>query len=214
MFTGPDIVTDGLVLALDAGNPKSYASGSTTWRDKSGNGLDVDIPSGVVFNESESGIARDGTDDFMYSQIETSTTTSFSVEVCFKANPTGGYKAILSAWNSGAGGAGGWEFQFNGTNLGVHPTYSVSYTPNTVAHVLYIQEGTVTKVYLNGQLEQTSTTGVSLIGGRVGIGNLSTSGFNSYALDSTFYTVKIYNRALSTSEILQNYNATKSRFNL
>jgi hypothetical protein len=64
----PRIVTDNLVLALDAGNPKSYPGSGTTWYDLSGNGNNVTI-SGATYNSSEKlgCFDFDGTDDYAYS---------------------------------------------------------------------------------------------------------------------------------------------------
>ncbi len=62
----PKIVTDGLVLALDAGNVKSYASGSTTWFDKSGNAYNGTLVNGPTFNTGSLGsIVFDGTNDYV-----------------------------------------------------------------------------------------------------------------------------------------------------
>ncbi len=60
----PKIVTDGLVLALDAGNTKSYTSGSTTWFDKSGNANNGTLTNGPTFSSANGGsIVFDGVDD-------------------------------------------------------------------------------------------------------------------------------------------------------
>jgi hypothetical protein len=97
--------------------------------------------------------------------------------------------------------------------LGVHPNYTVAYTPNTIAHAVYTQNGTETKIYLNGVLQQTSTTsGVDLRNGSIGIGNLSAPGYGGYNLESTFYNVRLYNKTLTSDEVQQNYQATKDKF--
>jgi hypothetical protein len=46
----PKIITDGLVLCLDAGNPKSYPGSGTTWTDLSGNGNNGSLENGVGYN--------------------------------------------------------------------------------------------------------------------------------------------------------------------
>ena len=62
----PKIVTDGLVLALDAGNTKSYVSGSTTWFDKSGGGNNGTLINGPTFSSANGGsIVFDGVDDYV-----------------------------------------------------------------------------------------------------------------------------------------------------
>jgi len=64
MFTGPDIVTDGLVLALDAANVKSYPGSGTTWRDLSGNDGNGTLTAGPTFSTDNGGvISFDGSDD-------------------------------------------------------------------------------------------------------------------------------------------------------
>jgi hypothetical protein len=62
----PKIVTDGLVLALDAGNTKSYTSGSTTWFDKSGFGNNGTLTNGPTFSSANGGsIVFDGVNDYV-----------------------------------------------------------------------------------------------------------------------------------------------------
>jgi hypothetical protein len=62
---GPNIVTDGLVLNLDAANIKSYVSGSTTWRDLSRSGNNGTLTNGPTFNAGNGGsIVFDGIDDY------------------------------------------------------------------------------------------------------------------------------------------------------
>jgi hypothetical protein len=211
-----NIVQDGLVFMVDANNIVSYEGSGTTWYNltgSSGNALLYNGPTYVP--QYGGGISRDNTDDFISASISVSTTTNYSVETWFKANPQTGanYNALISAWNAPGGGAGSWELQFLNGTLGVHPTYTVAYTPNTVAHAVYTQNGTETKIYLNGVLQQTSTTsGVDLRNGSVGIGNLSAPGYGGYNLESTFYNVRLYNKTLSASEVQQNYQATKDKF--
>jgi hypothetical protein len=52
---GPKIVADGLVLCLDAGNPKSYTGSGTTWTDLSRNGNNGTLTNGPVFNTGDKG---------------------------------------------------------------------------------------------------------------------------------------------------------------
>jgi len=211
-----NIVTGSLVFMVDANNLVSYPKSGTTWYNltgSSGNALFYNGP--TYLPQYGGGINRDNTDDFISASISVSTTTNYSVETWFKANPLTGanYNALISAWNAPGGGAGSWELQFLNGTLGVHPTYTVAYTPNTVAHAVYTQNGTETKIYLNGVLQQTSTTsGVDLRNGSIGIGNLSAPGYGGYNLEGTFYNVKLYNKTLTSDEVQQNYQATKDKF--
>jgi hypothetical protein len=211
-----NIVQDGLVFMVDANNLVSYPKSGTTWYNltgSSGNALFYNGP--TYLPQYGGGINRDNTDDFISASISVSTTTNYSVETWFKANPLTGanYNALISAWNAPGGGAGSWEWQFYNGVLGVHPNYTVAYTPNTIAHAVYTQNGTETKIYLNGILQQTSTTsGVDLRNGSIGIGNLSAPGYGGYNLESTFYNVRLYNKTLTSDEVQQNYQATKDKF--
>lgn len=209
------IVADSLVLALDASNLISYPKSGNVWDSLIGTD-DAEFYNGPTYvDEFGGGISRDGIDDFITASISVpSTTTNFSVETWFKANPPSNttYKCLVSAWSTSNGGAGGWEWQFYNGNLGLHPTYTVQYEPNTVAHAVYTQEGTTAKIYLNGVLQQTQTLTTDLRNGRIGIGSLSGPGYASYNLESTFYKTRVYNKTLTETEILQNYTAEYSQF--
>jgi hypothetical protein len=64
VYGGPDIITDGLVLTLDAGSTKSYSGLGTTWKDLSGNGNTATLVNGTTFNSADGGsIVFDGVDD-------------------------------------------------------------------------------------------------------------------------------------------------------
>jgi hypothetical protein len=55
IFNNPRIITDGLVLALDAGNPKSYPGSGTAWTDLSGNGNTGTLVNGTGYNSGNGG---------------------------------------------------------------------------------------------------------------------------------------------------------------
>ncbi len=81
---GANVVTDGLVLCLDAANPKSYISGSTSWRDTSGNTNNGTLVNGPIFNSDNGGsILFDGTNDYAKTNItlNLSNTNKISIEV-------------------------------------------------------------------------------------------------------------------------------------
>ena len=66
VFAGPEIVEDGLVLALDAGNTKSYPGSGTTWTDLSGNGNNGSLVNGVGYNSGNLGsLSFDGVNDYV-----------------------------------------------------------------------------------------------------------------------------------------------------
>jgi hypothetical protein len=87
-YRGPKIVTNGLVLALDAANTKSYVSGSTTWRDLSGNNNSGSLVNGPTFNNANGGsIVFDGTNDYVDVSNSTSLNpTTISIGAWFYLN--------------------------------------------------------------------------------------------------------------------------------
>jgi len=86
MFVGPKIVKDGLVLALDAANAKSYPGTGTTWEDLSGNN-NCTLTNGPTFDSENGVIVFDGTNDLgVVSQISAPTNTSTSIEVFMRFN--------------------------------------------------------------------------------------------------------------------------------
>ena len=78
MYTGPHIITDGLILALDAASPKSYPGSGTTWYDLTTNSLDATLYNGVSFSTNKQGtMVFDGVND--YGQISSSTLTAINI---------------------------------------------------------------------------------------------------------------------------------------
>lgn len=72
MYTGPNIVTDGLVLYLDAANTKSYPGSGTTWNDLSGNGNNGTLINGYIFNSIGNGnLVFDGSNDYVNINAQT-----------------------------------------------------------------------------------------------------------------------------------------------
>ena len=89
-FRGANVVTDGLVLALDAANTKSYPGSGTTWRDMSGNNITGSLTNGPTFNSANGGsIVFDGTNDSVIMADNSALNTQTpSVEVWIKTNAT------------------------------------------------------------------------------------------------------------------------------
>ena len=78
---GPRIITNGLVLALDAADRNSYVSGSTTWTDLSGNGRNATLTNGPTFNSENGGcIVFDGVDDYALSSLSVNSITNVTIQ--------------------------------------------------------------------------------------------------------------------------------------
>ena len=220
----PKIVTDGLILYLDAANTKSYVSGSTTWNDISRSGNNGTLINGPTFSSANNGsIVFDGVNDYV---VVSSTNASYS-SLTFTAVINASTQTVGAGivFNRGGGGnVTGMNIRYSGVGgIGYHwnddpNTYNynpglslpnntwcfccVSVSPTQA--IFQVNNNVVVRSYTNAT---TNTT----IGGNLQIG--------ADAAISRFYQTKvayasIYNRALSQVEIQQNYNATKTRFGL
>jgi len=237
---GPKVVTNGLVLALDAANVKSYPGSGTAWRDLSGNNYSGSLVNGPTFNSANGGsIVFDGVDD--YTQINNPSniqSQNFSVSVW--VNPLAPTNAIVDIldYDHTSSPLQGWVLQsedattnryyyfgyYTGTSFqpstGLGAGRGIQITNSTWQNITYTKSGTSVLGYLNG-IQSVNYTGntatVSYQSGRnlrIG-GVISTgSGVGNRYYKGNVSNLQIYNRALSASEILQNYNALKSRFNL
>ena len=223
----PNIVTDGLVLYLDAANVKSYVSGSTTWNDLSINRRNGILTNGPTFDTANGGsIAFDGTNDTVNLGIGNTffPIPQFTIQVWFKSLgtvPTTGTNPSLYGFTFGIRcivGSTNLLFSVDdGVNLnttsttGTIPFMNGNWYSCTMTH-----DGTVNKMYINGIFN------VSINRTWSGTSRWPTNGWNlgrdnnnnNQFFFGNISQCKIYNKALSDSEILQNYNATKTRFGL
>ena len=234
---GPTVVTNGLVLALDAGDRNSYVSGSTTWFDLTGvnNGT---LTNGPTFSTGSGGsIVFDGTNDFVLinsGSTSINPTTAITVAsffnissygasyapICFKQNNSPGFYEQYSLYLvnteigfivSGPGGIA--SSQKIAKSIGDYRNqvvYAVG-TCDTITDEL--------KFYVNGILIQTVSFSLNfdIADTPINIGGTGVLKFGSGAFgwaNGRIFSTQIYNRALSAQEVLQNYNATKGRFGL
>jgi hypothetical protein len=222
----PPIVTDGLVLYLDAANTKSYPTTGTTWNDLVGlnNGT---LTNGPTFSSDNGGsIVFDGTNDYVgsFSNYNTyfnfTTAGQFTINCFFKVTTNSNFKAMVVSSNAAASGVWNYGLWVSNTNTLFTGYDNVSKYGNTTLVSNQIYQGTLTysgsvhTLYLNGVNDGTFTnTGIlNGISQELAIGRKG--GYSSDYFPGSIYTTQIYNRALSASEVLQNYNATKQRFNL
>jgi hypothetical protein len=221
---GPgNIVTNGLILYLDAANSLSYVSGSTTWNDLSSSGNNGTLTNGPTFNSANGGsIVFDGTNDYISIILPSPiSVSSFTYNVWFNADiVTDAYRTIIDFNNDNflmtiipSGQLSLWNPIFN---LGFAPSASTWYNIQ-VSH----NNSSPYYSYINGNLvgtysdATTTTHTVCSIGVGAGFitGSCGTRGPDEF-FDGKISIASIYNRGLSASEVLQNYNSTKARFGL
>jgi len=237
----PAIVTNGLVLNLDAGFTPSYPTTATTWYDVSSGGNNGTLTNGPTFNSANNGsIVFDGVDDYaVTTQDQTpnlNITSSITLETWLKstavANSQHGdgvnSKGLSSDGNTGvyetlivSSGEINYPF-FRMRIVSNTPTYfptNISLSLNQIYHFVSTYDGSTMRIFINGVEAGTglSTSGnietntqPLCIGVRLVHRNFGGDSFFS----GNIFTNRIYNRALSQSEITQNYNAQKGRFGL
>jgi len=223
---GPKIVTDGLVLALDAANPRSYPGSGTTWTDLSGNGNTGTLNNGPTFNSANGGsISFDGTNDYASTTaLSLSSPSTITVECMVKFSGTldSNDRKIMHYDKTGTTNA---VFQLrkgttNSRLMYQHHDGTSWYTlsdddaieSDTWAHFLATHSGTTVVMYKNGA--QSANATMSTLdwtnANNVIIGWRTSAEY--WKGDIAF--LKLYTRALTPTEVLQNYNATRSRFGL
>jgi hypothetical protein len=226
-------VTDGLVLALDAANTRSYVSGSTNLSNLTANANTGSLINGPTFDYTNQGsIILDGVDDYLVGSTPI-INTSFSIEFCFTPTQLTNYSQIITVSNTSNWGnfvfhstSGGGIFcgtstdsRFSDSDPGcgagaiiVNRVYYFCYT--------FLSSGAngTASIYKNSELipsKSLVTPPNFLQPCQYWIGRQLDNPFGGSSVGNMkFHLIKIYNRVLSPTEVLQNYNATKSRFNL
>ena len=222
MEFGPNTVTDSLMLCLDPANPKSYPGSGTIVRDISQNSNNQTLYNSPTFNSNHNGyLEYDGTNT--YSRVDNDSTISLSDNLTlsfwfyFTALDPGQYSVNFIRKMSTTTDAN-FIIYFDGTYTpgklrmlanrngvwGVAAPDSPTLTPNVWYNIVW--------TYDNGGLMYTN--GV-VNGSKTGNGTLATNTQQlkiGDELSGGISDIRIYNRALTSDEILQNYNATKSRF--
>jgi len=230
---GPKTVTDGLVLYLDAANPKSYPGSGTTWGDLSGNGNNGTLVNTPTFSLNNGG-------KFSFDGVDTSITTNYD----FGWNDTNSVSVLVTLTPSilqnrgfiGKGLNNQWEWQLNQRNdklelvywntggshsngpitsiqsvFSINTTVSVGLVWNHIdgKHYFYKNGNLIGEnTWVDASINQNRTNGL-IIGGQIYAWNLGGNYWNG-----DIHNVHLYNRALTSQEILQNYNATKARYGL
>jgi hypothetical protein len=214
------------VLNLDASDKNSYVNGSTTWYDLSGYNSHmtlVNTPTFVVGNGGDSYLSFNGSDEYGSTTVQVPDTTTGD-RCCFECFCYGpmNTNSMLMAWGVTVHdifiNAGGIGFNtYNGDAYGI-ATGPITNKWIHLAINFYRGDYTLGSIYLNSTQQPltffsgTQITGNARFAG--GVLRIAAGGDNNYWGVWRFNTVKVYNRALSAQEVLQNYNAQKSRFGL
>ena len=233
--SGPNVVEDGLVLALDARNTKSYPGSGTTWTDLMGN-TNVTLTNGPTYSSDNGGaIVFDGTNDyvvtstsitpsgtnlFTYSAwiyidtISGSFGTDIKAAVLFSGDAFDRAELVLKTDTNTAGPPDRITFTRYGGNTTGSCNVEVDMSVGVWYNITLVRDGASSqKVYQNGVQIGTGDVSNSFTADTMKIGGAPSSSTYSGHFAGKMSNILYYDRALTASEVLQNYNATKNRYN-
>ena len=232
----PRIVTDGLVLALDAGNTKSYPGSGTTWNDLSGNSNNGTLTNGPTFDSGNGGsIVFDGSDDVINGTINGSIFTGNFTQSAwiYKLNNTQIWQGVFTNSSPATNntylmtfGRGSVNAPYNsvGVNrVGVSDAgvfLDIGTHINRWLYIVITKTGSTLNIYCykDGSLLQSSGTITWNSGNFATTNNYQIgrhwAGGSVVPLQGNISNVTVYNRALTASEIKQNFNAIRGRYGI
>jgi len=216
----PTIVTDGLVLCLDAANSRSYPKSGTAWSDLAGSNNGT-LTNGPTFSSANGGsIVFDGSNDRVDTGVNPATLVG-------DGNP-----ATISAWfypsNTsqrmifGQGTTSRFYIEQYNRNGSLVAHWGFGDSQNSATSQAYINtntwynytatyDGSIAKGYLNGiNTDTTSIGGSKTYSGSLSVGSWGSTG--GFYFSGRISTVNVYNRALTSEEVRQNFEATVGRY--
>ena len=222
----PRIVTNGLVLCLDAANRKSYPGSGTTWFDLSGNAYDFTLNNTPAYANNV--FTFDGVNETATSistfPVQISN-TDFTLRVVFYTTSVGSNDGMLLLSSGGAFNTGGKGMELrkrgtaqlefgvsDGVGSGIRTSISGNYTNVWTDLSITFLKSTESKYYINGVFGATTS-----YSGEINIADTYT--FNIGKGNDSFFpgsisTVSLYNRVLSATEVQQNFNALRGRYGI
>ena len=223
---GPNIITDGLVLHLDAANTNSYPGSGTTWTDISGKGHNGTLDNGPTFSSGNMGyISLDGTNDHIETGLSYNPNQPFSFTMVFRLDTIKEWHNLVDMFTDATNrnfqlfveGDGDYRIFWGNPSAGSHAITS----PTTVANVWYFgaftcdgSTGTLYR-YGNGTLDKASASigSATYSTNPVVLGRRGDSHSNGYVNGDISY-FQFYNKELTETQIKQNYNALRWRYGI
>jgi hypothetical protein len=236
------IITDGLVLCLDAANVKSYPQSGTIWTDLSGNENNFSLVNGVTYDSENLGSLRfDGTNDyatrnndFCPNNLFADGNGSWTVSAWYKfpVSPVGA-KTANASWSmigrgGGIGNLGTFMLYVGSATDTTYGAYAPYKTATTIRGAVTVLSDSVnTDTWNNIVLTWNGSTGNYYFNNTQGTLNIGTAtlqdftdiyiGSNPSSPENHYYSgeisnVTIYDRALSANEVSQNFQALRSRY--
>lgn len=226
----PRIVTSGLTFAIDAADINCYPGTGTAVADLAGNHPGGTLSGGTTLVDNNY-FHFDGSNDslaFVTDDVFERGTSTFSLEAWVRLNAQGvnNLAMVIGGGNPLCDGCdGGYMILYSGTNninlrfddVGLGNLDTITYNSPTSLidgsfhHIVGLRDGGSTRLYFDGNQVATGTDR------QVNVNDISTfyvSGWSAYRGDMDVALSRIYNRALTATEVKQNYNATRTRFGL
>lgn len=204
------VVTNGLMMYLDAGNLNSYPGSGTTWTDLSGNGRNVTLVNGPTFTTTNGGgLVFDGTNDQLSSVSLANPNGRLTFQILFNYTAKNAYQNIFDRslnnpmmWIDASN-----RFEFNQAAL----VSSLAYNgQNILATGTFSTATPGLQLYINDSLTRTTNTAQASWPNPFTVTLFNRGGLQT--LQGTVYAIRVYDRVLSQSEIAQNYNFDLQRF--
>jgi hypothetical protein len=222
---GASIVRSGLVLHLDAANRKSYTGSGTAWNDMSGIGNNGTLVNGPTYISSNGGILTlDGTNNYIsVSSISSGqfasgfTWAGWCRTSAFGAGWMWPFGTTTGSWLQLGKVSGSGNIRFDGASLlysGGALDANVNIADNIWHYMVGVWDTQFRYIYLDGTLRASvasvlganpSAYGTMLLGAHPG---------PSEFWNGSFGPMSIYTRALSATEIKQNFDATRGRYGI
>jgi hypothetical protein len=229
-FLGPNGIYSGkgtlpsLVLYLDAGNTQSYPGTGLTWYDLSTYHNNGTFNNNVSFDTTWGGnvVLHSNTDDYVSFSGLTAIPigdSQYTIEAWVQANNVSSNGGIIGWGNYGSidhvnalrySGSGGFTNYWWGND---YTTPDLSMSNSLYYHIVAKYDGTQRQIWVNGTMSATNSPGVTnsidtFSNLTIGVTDV---GLNEY-LDGSIGYLKLYNKSLSDSQIVNNFNSTKERF--
>jgi hypothetical protein len=227
---GPNLVRDGLVLYLDAANPKSYPGSGTQWSDLTGSGNNGTLVNGVGYTSDNGGaMVFDGVNDYI-SVGNVGANTTKTVVCWFSMSNVNTNMSLFGfgtqqsntqnvyMWggdNNGAFGFNNWNSDSWGYSGGENEIKNLGFF-QVVAEFNFL-DYTKHKLWINGQGKSISNVrGTNIQRTQSNNFGIGYNGWNTsnQIWNGNISLIKVYDRILTTQEIQQNFNATRGRFGL
>ena len=218
-----NIVKNGLVLNIDASNPSSYSGAGTSAFDLSGFGNTATLVNGTGFGTTGGGtFVFDSTDDYISMGTSSSVKpTQLSLACFFKINAINAPNVIVGKQGPSSGAAsyalvvqsGLLNFRISnssGTEYNASTSFSNTSSYN---YAVGTYDGSNLRLYLNGASVGNSSVSIS-IAYSDSYSLLMGYYANAFATNMNIGSMQLYNRALSATEVMQNFNAMRERYNI